>query len=106
MVKKASTLTVADLERIAALKRCGLWDPERQSFSPPTGDDDADAPRVGTSASDSSRGTTVTSGSAASASFSAPPSAVQAQPLDDSQADGGDDEPRMLGAPCPELGRP
>jgi len=28
LVKKASSLTPDDLERIAVLKRCGLWDPE------------------------------------------------------------------------------
>lgn len=95
VVKKASTLTVADLEHLAALKRCGLWGPERQSFTPPTGDADADAPRAGTSAAASSSGPRVTGGSAAAASSTGPSAAAQTQPSDDGQADECDDEPRV-----------
>lgn len=38
LMKKASSLTPEDLERIAVLKRCGLWAPSIEGVAPPAAD--------------------------------------------------------------------
>jgi len=46
LMKKASNLTPDDLERIAVLKRCGLWDPANGvTIVPATEDNAAAAPQ-------------------------------------------------------------
>lgn len=50
LVKKAAALTTADLERIAQLKKGGLWDPALGLPAPPLEDGDTEKPKVSSAA--------------------------------------------------------
>lgn len=95
LLKKAASLNSEDLERIAVLKRCGLWDPKLQRFAPADGDESrgetADGsqssadPPVASHSSSSSSSTASPAPNAAQEATS--PSTPQAPPVDPERSD-------------------
>lgn len=77
LVKKAATLSSEDLQRIALLKRCGLYVPGTEA--PESGGDDV----VGSATTPSSEGAETTAASAASGSSSSSAAAAANVPAED-----------------------
>lgn len=79
LMKKASTLTAEDLERIAVLKRCGLWSPGLSGVAPPAAEDAVPEQTV--------------AAAAASSSAAAVPPPLPPPDASDEDAEDGDEEP-------------
>lgn len=96
LVKKAAALTMEDLERIAQLKKCGLWDPALGLPAPPLEDGDAEKPAVSSTAASALTGLCpATAGGPSQASDSKPVASTAASATDvvrtDRESEGASD---------------